>query len=123
MLAVRDFMVRGLNLEAHPLEHIDDRAPRILAEICGCEIEVRPDVVRDSRWLFIRPRLEHEELGFHPRVHRIAGRSGSREYFFQHASWITRKRVAIGSIDIANQSGNVTILLTPGKDLKRAEVR
>ena len=46
VLAVRDFMVRGFDLESHLLEHVHDRPPRIFAEIHRREIEVRADVVR-----------------------------------------------------------------------------
>ena len=46
VLAVRDFVVRRLDLESHLLEHVHHRAPRILAEVGRREIEVAADVVR-----------------------------------------------------------------------------
>ena len=51
VLAVRDLVVRRLHLEPHLLEHVDDRAPRVLAEVRGREIEVAADVVRRRRRL------------------------------------------------------------------------
>jgi hypothetical protein len=35
VLPVRDLVVRRLDLEPHPLEHVDHRAPGILAEVGG----------------------------------------------------------------------------------------
>jgi hypothetical protein len=46
---MRDFVVRGLHLEAHALEHVHHRAARFFSEIGGGEIEVAADVVRDRR--------------------------------------------------------------------------
>ena len=54
VLAVRDLVVRRLDLEPHLLEHVHDRAPRILAEVRRREVEVAADVVRDRRRLAVR---------------------------------------------------------------------
>ena len=56
VLAVRHLVVRRLDLEAHPLEHVDHRAPRIFAEVGGREVEVAADVVRRRARLAARAR-------------------------------------------------------------------
>ena len=45
VLARRDLVVRRLDLEPHRLEHLDDVAPRVLAEVDRREVEVAADVV------------------------------------------------------------------------------
>ena len=123
MLTMRDFVVGGFDLESHAFQDIDDRATRVFAEIGGCEIEIGADVVRDRRRLFVRPRLEHEELGFHSRVHRVAEFRCPRDYFLENGAGITGERLAVRSIDVANDSGDTTPFISPWKDLKSAEVR
>ena len=51
MLAVRDLVVRRLDLEAHLLERDYDRATRVLAAVRRGEVEVAADVVRRGRGL------------------------------------------------------------------------
>jgi hypothetical protein len=72
VLSVRHLVMRGLDLEPHPLEHVHHRAPSVLAQVRWREVEVAADVVRDRRRLALRARLEHEELGLHSGIHRVA---------------------------------------------------
>ena len=104
VLAVRHFVVRRLHLEPHLLEVVHDRAPRILAEIHRREVEVRADVVRLRRRLAVRPALEHEELGFHPRVHREAELGRVGDHALQRAARIAREGRAVGHVDVADQA-------------------
>src|SRR5256714_3345549 len=123
VLAMGYFMMRRLDLEPHLFEDTDDRAARIFPEIGRSKIEVRSDVVRGRRRSFVRPRLEHEELGFHSRVHREAGLGGTRDDFLENSTRITGEGLAIRCVDVADKSGDTTLLVAPREYLKRAEVR
>jgi hypothetical protein len=94
VLPVRHLVVRRLDLEPHLLEVVHDPAPRILAEIDRREIEVGADVVRLGGRLAVRPPLEHEELGFHPRVHREAELGGVRDHTLQRTARIACERAS-----------------------------
>jgi hypothetical protein len=76
VLAVRDLVVRGLDLEAHALQQVDHGAPRVLAEVDGREVEVAADVVRLRRGAAVGAGAEEEELGLHPGLHREAQPGG-----------------------------------------------
>ena len=120
---MRDLVVRRFHLESHALEDIDDRASRIFAEICRRQIEVRADVVRNRGRLLIRTWLEHEELCFHASIHRVAELGGARDRFFENAARVSGERLAVRSVDVADQPRDAVLLVTPRKDLEGAEVR
>ena len=123
VLAVRDLVVRRLDLESHLLEHVHDRAPRVLAEVHRREIEVRADVVRLGRRLAVRPALEHEELGFHPRVHRVAhARRASAITRFSAPRGSPANGVAVGHVDVADQPRDAILRIAPRKDRNVVEV-
>src|SRR5205814_1879066 len=118
MLAVSNLMMRRLDLEPHLFEDTDDRAPCVFPEIGRSEIEVRSDVVRGRGWCFVRPRLEHEELGFHTRVHREARLGGSRDGFLENATRISGEGLAIRRVDVADKSCDAALLVAPREYLK-----
>ena len=95
VLAVRDFVVRGLHFEPHLLEHVDDRAARLLAEVHRREVEVAADVVRRRRRPALAPRPEQEELRLHPGVHRVAELRRARDLRREHAARIAVERLAL----------------------------
>ena len=123
MLPVSNLVMSRLDLEPHALEHIDDCAARIFAEIRRRQIEIRADIVRNRRRLVVRPGFEHEELGFHPRVHRIAQLRRSADHFLENASRVSSERAAVRSIDVADHPGDAAVFIAPREDLEGAEVR
>jgi hypothetical protein len=122
VLAVRHFVVRRFHLEPHLLQHSDDRPARVLSEIRRREIEVAADIVRHRGRRVVGSGLEHEELRFHPGVHRVAELVGAGEDFLQHPSRIPGKRAAVGRVYVADDARDAILLLSPRKDLKRSEI-
>ena len=122
VLPVRDLVVRRLHLEPHLLEHVDDRAPRVLAEIGRREIEVAADVVRRRRRLARRARLEQEELGLHPRVHHEAHLRRPRDLPLEHGARIAGKWRAVRQVDVADDARDAARFVAPRKDAERGQV-
>ncbi len=122
VLAVCDLVVRRLDLEAHLLENVHHRPPRILAEICRREVEIAADVVGDRRRLALGTWLEHEELGFHPRVHRVAHLRGTRDLPLERRPWVTVERLPVRPVDVTDDPRDAILGVTPREQLKRREV-
>ena len=78
--------------------------------------------MRNRRGRFVGTRLEHEKLGLHPRVHRVAGFGRARDHLLEDAARVSGEGLAIRSVDVADKSGDATLLVAPREYLKRAEI-
>jgi len=79
--------------------------------------------VRDRRRRFIRAGLEHEEFGFHARVHREAEFGRASDQFLENSARVASEGFSVGGVDVADQPRDAALLITPGEDLEGAEVR
>src|SRR6476469_7316739 len=117
-------MVRCFHLESHLLQSIDNRSPRILTEIDRSEVEVRAHIVRHCGRFTVRSELEHEELCFHPRVHRAEAEFlRVVELTSEHTARVAVEWLSIRCRDVADQSRNSVFRITPREYLERRHVR
>ncbi len=107
MLCRCDFMMRGLDFEAHRFESIDDVTTRIFSPVERCQIEVTPGIVREDGGAIVATSLEQEEFRFRARHHGIPKRLGLIGGLFQCQPWATFKRRAIGKIDVTDESSDL----------------
>ena len=122
VLAVRHFMVRGLDLEAHPLQDIHDRAPRVLAEVHRRKVEVAADVVRVRARTAVDRPFEHEELRFHSRVHREPELLRPCDLTLERRAWIASEGRAIRRVDVADDARHLGLPALPREDLEGREI-
>ena len=105
VLADRDLVVRGLDLEAHLLERDLDVAPAVLAAVDRGDVEVRRGVVRVDGRVAVAVELEEEELGLGADVHRVAQVGGLLQHPAQVGARIAGEGLAVGVGDVADQPG------------------
>ncbi len=101
VLARRDFMVRRFHVKAHGLEREHDLAAHILALVHRAQIEVARRVVGvGGRHAVLR--LEEEELGLGPGLHRVALGRRHRDHFLEAGARVADERLAVGGVDVAD---------------------
>src|SRR5207302_9031999 len=123
MLAVRDLVMRRFDFEPHALEDVDHRPARLFAQLRRRQIEVTANVVRDGRRFTFRVRPKEKELSLHSRVHGEAERRRACEHPLQNTAWVTSERLAVRSVDVADDSTNPVLGIAPGEYLKRRQIR
>ena len=110
MLADRDLVVRGLEVEVHVDERVLDVAPGVLAEVERTDVEVPGDVVRIDRRVAVLVGAEQEELGLRSALHVEALGLRVREDLLQLDARVAGERRAVGIGDVADDAGDLARL-------------
>ena len=114
-------MVRRLDLEAHLLQRIDDRAPRLLAQVHRCQVEIAPHVVCRRARRAVGTQAEHEELRLHPGKHRVPQPGRTLHLPLEHEARVAGERLPLRRGDVADQARHAGLRVAPWEDAEGVE--
>ncbi len=123
VLALSHLVVAGLDLKSHLLQRYADLAAGTLAVVQGAQVEVAGLVVGLGGGLALLVGLEQEELSLGAHVEGvIAHVGGLLQHPLQHAAGVAYEGSAVGIVDVADESGHLTVLRPPGEHNKGVQV-
>ncbi len=117
-----DFVVGGLNFEAHRLQHQDHIPAGLLAQIDRAEVEVSTGVMGHQHGIAFLVSMEKEELGFRPRHHLVAHYLGFGHGPLEDRPGAAGEGLSVVGLDVADQAADLAMPVLPGVDLERLQI-
>ena len=123
VLALGNLVVGSFNFEAHLLEEEGNLTTGVGAPVQGSQVEVAGIVTGRGRGPSFLVGGEEEELKLGSDVEGIALVRCLLKLSLQNISRVAGKRCAVGIIDVADETGNLSLLGSPGENHEAVEVR
>ena len=123
VLGRRDFMMGGLYLELHSFQIHYNIPAHIFRQVNGGHIKIPCHFMGIGSWPSVIIRMEEEKFTLRAHMKGVAHVRRLCRRLLQYISWIPFKRLLIHSVDIADQARHLSLLRTPGKNLKGVQIR